>query len=71
MKKTTIKTLTAGFMAVCLLPACSSETTTGVEADNVNTETSQPTMESNTDDTYPDTTYQNPPTHDGNHIDHE
>ncbi|MBB6611515.1 hypothetical protein H7F15_10745 [Pontibacter sp. Tf4] len=68
MKKITTRLLTIGILATGLLAACSSETTTGVDAGDTNTENNQTDMGTGTDtaatDTYPDTTYQNPPTDD-------
>lgn len=67
MKKITMNLLAVGVLATGLLASCSSETTTGVDAGNTNTEDTQTDMngemtDTTTIDTNPDTSYQNPPT---------
>lgn len=62
MKKITRNLFAAGLLATGLLAGCSSETTTGVDSGNTNTEDTQTDMDdTTTTDMSADTSSQNPP----------
>lgn len=67
MKKIKSNLLAAAIVATGLFTACSSETTTGVDAEDASNDSQtemgdQNTMDTTNTETYPDTSYQNPPT---------